>query len=322
MTQTLSFHLPSNSGSASVLTPAIQKEVTDAVLAAIAIASGGQAPSNMTIVPTFVTSSSDGSITISFLIDATLSKNVNTTISISELTYAADPTGSIANAVKAATGGNIVNGVAVSLTRIAQYAAASVCALVNATAPISTLISRISIATQINASSIIATGVCGIVDGGATISDVYRINIVGNDNAIAGGSDGSGMSDLLVNGGLAAFFGAIIAFCVMYVSLIRRAKSARATAAAATTSTTTTKANKLTTGPLAAPRGEKSTNQLIHHQNPMNRGKQKQAQLSTKNDSVGKSKIAVNTNASDTTLMFENPLPRRRSRGDLLNRIV
>ena len=237
ITQTLSFHLPSNSGSASVITPLIQKEVADAVLAAITSASG-QAPSNMTIVPIFSTSSSDGggSITISFLIDATLSKIVNTTIFISAVAYANDPVGSTAIAIKSATGGSEVQSAAASLTT----AATSVCALVNATTSATTttnsLVSRIANVIQKNASSITATAVCA---KDAIISTVFGVFV--SDSSASGSSAtstaGGGLSitDILQSGGVAGLIGALIAFFIMYTiarrsSNMKKKKNTTATA--------------------------------------------------------------------------------------------
>jgi hypothetical protein len=224
MKQTLSFHLPSNSGVASVITPAIQKEVLAAAVGAITLASG-QAPSNMTIVPTFSTSNSDGSITILFLIEATLSKIVNTTISINAAAYSADPTGSTATAIKSSKGGIIVQGIAVSLTAVARQAAASVCALVNASAT-TTLVSRIATVIQINASSIIATGVCAV--DSTIISDAYGvITVVDGGSDKAGGTTTAGLSltEILQSGGVAGLIAACIALFIMYLLARRKVKN-------------------------------------------------------------------------------------------------
>jgi len=272
MIQTFSFHLPSNSGLvASVITPAIQKEVTDAVLAAITLASG-QAPSNMTVIPTFSTSSSDGSITITFLIDSTLSKIMNTTIFISADTYAADPTGSTALAVKSASGGNGVRGAAVSLTTAARQASKSVCALVDTSTAISTtntLVSRISNVIQINASSIEATGVCALVEN-AIVSDSFGTIVgVGNIPTEAGRSAGTSLSELLENGGIATFVAALVAalitaFFIFYCSFVRR----RSQKAAHTTTTTTI----ITTTDLISGRGGGDITVNHYQQNPLRVG--------------------------------------------------
>ena len=224
MSQTLSFHLPSNSGSASVITPAIQKEVVAAAVAAITLASG-QAPSNMTVVPTFSTSSSDGSITISFLIDSTLSKIVNTTMFISAAAYAADPIGSTAIAVKSATGGSGVQSASISLTTAARQAATSVCALANAT---TTLVSRIATVIQINASSIIATGVCAKVED-AIISNVFGVVTTGADSAgsatAAAVAAGLSLSEILQSGGVAGVCAALIVLFIIYTMARRNVKN-------------------------------------------------------------------------------------------------
>jgi len=218
MIQTVSFHLPSNSGLvASVITPAIQKEVLAAALSAITLASG-QAPSNMTIIPTFSTSSSDGSITISFLIDATLSKIVNTTTFISADTYAANPIGSTVIAVKSATGGIGVKSAAISLTTAARQASVSVCALFNATATSSTtntLISRIANVIQINASSIEAAGVCAKVED-AIISNVFGVVTRGDGINSDSSSTGLSLTELFQSGGIAGLIAALIAFFILY----------------------------------------------------------------------------------------------------------
>jgi hypothetical protein len=218
MIQTFLFHLPSNSGLvASVITPAIQKEVADAVILAITLASG-QAPSNMTIIPTFSTSSSDGSITISFFIDATLSKIVNTTTFISADTYAADPIGSTAIAVKSATGGIGVQSAAISLTTAARQASVSVCALFNATATSSTtntLVSRIANVIRINASSIEATGVCTKVDD-AIISNVFGIVTTGDGINSDSSSTNLSLTELFQSGGIAGLIAALIASFILY----------------------------------------------------------------------------------------------------------
>jgi len=219
MIQTVSFHLPSNSGLvASVITPAIQKEVLAAAVAAITLASG-QAPSNMTIIPTFSISSSDGSITISFLIDATLSKIVNTTTFISADTYAANPIGSTVIAVKSATGGIGVKSAAISLTTAARQASVSVCALFNATATSSTtntLVSRIANVIKINASSIEAVGVCAKV-GDAIISNVFGIVTTGDGINSDSSSTGLSLTELFQSGGIAGLIAALIAFFILYI---------------------------------------------------------------------------------------------------------
>jgi len=220
--------------------------------------------------------------------------------------------------VKSASGGNGVRDAAVSLTTAARQAAKSVCTLVDTsttTSTTNTLVSRIANVTQINASSIEATGVCALVEN-ASVSDSFGVTHGGNDNGIAAGGNDSliSMSDLLLSGGVAAFIGVIVALSIMYFLLFRRSKAGCTTAAAAA-----------------------KTLPLIHHQNPMNRGKQqlqkqtpKKAVSPSKNDDAGKFKSAGNTNhVSDATTikMIENPigrsemLPRRRSRGDLLNRV-
>ena len=230
MIQTYSFHLPSNSGLvASVITPVIHKEVTDAVFTAITLASG-QAPSNITVVPTFSTSSSDGSITISFLIDATLSKIVNTTIFISADTYAADPVGSTAIAVKSASGGNVVRGAAISLTTAARQAAKSICTLVDTsttTSTTNTLVSRIANVIQINASSIEAISSCALVEN-AIVSDSFGTTIgVGASKNSRGGTS---LNEFLDNDGIYTFIAALIAasmtlLLLFYCSYARRSKS-------------------------------------------------------------------------------------------------
>jgi hypothetical protein len=273
MIQTFSFHLPSNSGLvASVITPTIQKEVTYAVLAAITLASG-QAPSNMTVVPTFSTSSSDGSITITFLIDSTLSKIVNTTIFISADTYAADPIGSTALAVKSASGGNRVQGAAVSLTTAARQASVSVCALVDTnttTSTKNTLVSRIANVIHINASSIEATGVCALVEN-AIVSDsfgtIVGLGIGGNVPTTAGRSTGTSLSELLENGGIATFVAALVAalmtaFFIFYYLFVRR----RFNESANTTSSSTT----TTTNLISGRGGDKSMTR--YQQNPLRVG--------------------------------------------------
>ena len=217
VTQTLSFHLPPSSGLvASVITPAIQKEVISAAVAAITLASG-QAPSNMTVIPTFSTSSVDGSITISFLIDATLSKIVNTKTFISAAAYAADPIGSTAIAVKSATGGIIVQSAAISLTTAARQSATSVCALIDNTPTTNTLVSRIANIIQINASSITGTGVCAKVDD-AIISKVFGV-VTSGDEVISGSTTaatGLSLTELLQSGGIAGFTSAVISFFILY----------------------------------------------------------------------------------------------------------
>ena len=325
MTQTLSFHLPSNSGSVSVITPAIQKEVTDAVLAAITLASGGQAPSNISIVPTFLTSSSDGSITISFLIDATLSKIVNTTIFISAVTYAADPAGSTAIAIKSASGGNKVQDVAITLTTAARQASVSVCALVNATTTptTNTLVSRIANVIQKNASSIIATAVCAKVED-AIISNVF--GVINSAAGIATAEGGLSITEILQSGGVAGLIGAFIAFLLLYLMARRRTGNSTINKNNINTSRDA-KIKSLTSSPMAS--------SLQQQPRPPKRNPPKHAFSSFHQSSSSSEKTNVtgsgakSTKNSDNSLATTmNPLrqgqsttalslPRRRSRGDL-----
>ena len=209
--------------------------MAEAALKAITLASG-QAPSNMTLLPTFSTSSIDGSITITFRIDSILSKIVNTTISISAATYAADPTGSTMAAVKSATGSVRTRTVADSLTQSAQQASESVCALINATKLSSStgeltpsaLVSRISNVVQLNSSSIKTTSICEKVEN-AVLSEVFGTTLTTNISAATSATANSlPMSELLMSGGMSALIVAVLVFLIGYFFLNRRAKAARA----------------------------------------------------------------------------------------------
>ena len=199
--------LPAGSGGEVSVIAAVRAQVAAAAIAGMTSAAG-QAPSNVTIVPTAVTAT-DGSDSLTMRVYATFSMPVNTTTRVTVTDFLAYPEAATAAAIKSASGGRGVFAAAAALKNAVGMAAASTAAIISgetlsgdppatrashvaaAAANALTAAGRSDAAALVNATSLLPTG--SAVAGEPTVGDISGIGVeLHESGGVAGVASGEG----------------------------------------------------------------------------------------------------------------------------------
>jgi hypothetical protein len=245
LTLTLSFALPANANDPGVIA-ALQREAVSAAYEAIQAATGGVVPYNLTVVPSTSTNT-DGTVTVTMRVRAGFSASVNSTTTASASSYAADPAGVTATAVKAASNGAAVASTTAGLNLAAKRAAAIADAFANGTivtgTPPSTLASRFAAVTSavliaagrssaaalVNA-SIVAPKVTAIDVGSPTVdTSNEKISGIASTYGIAASDSFIAPSELVSNGLISGAAFAASSLLALYLYVRRPAPPAKMT---------------------------------------------------------------------------------------------